>query len=118
MQITKGQLLQILNTVDADPQFLSRIIVDMMKRLPKNYSWQLAQQLYMDYYFDGDVITVKNNITGVVRKFSGTQDIYTYLKSLGYACSPEGIRRAIKDRKDNYCNHSFTTKEKEIIYFE
>jgi hypothetical protein len=118
MKITKGQLLQILNTVEPDPQLLSRIVVDTMKRLPQAYSWQLAQQLYLEYYWDGDVITLTNNITGVVRKFTGAKDIYIYLKSLGYDCSLESIRRAIKDRRPNYCNHTFDTKEKEITYLE
>ena len=118
MQITKGQLLQILNTIEPDPQLLSRIIVDLMKKLPKAYSWQLSQQLYMEYFWDGDVYTLTNNLTGVVRKFGNTQDIYTYLTSLGYKCSVDSIRRAIKDRRSNYCNHTFDTKEKEITYFE
>lgn len=118
MQITKGQLLQILNTLEPDPQLFSKIIVDLMKKLPANYAWQLSQQLYVEYYWDGDVITLTNNITGVVRKFTGTQDILIYLKSLGYDCSSDGIRRAIKDRRSNYCNHKFDAKEKEITYFE
>ena len=118
MQITKGQLLQILNTIEPDPQLLSKIIVDLFKRLPDAYSWQLSQQLYMEYFWDGDVYTLTNNITGVVRKFGTPQEIYMYLKSLGYNCSLESIRRAIKDRKPNYCNHTFDTKEKEITYVE
>lgn len=118
MQITKGQLLTILNGIEPDPQLLSKIIIDCMKRLPDAYSWQLSQQLYMEYFWDGPVITITNNITGVVRKFGTAVDICNYLKSLGYDCSPDGVRRAIRDRRANYCNHTFDAEEKEITYFE
>ena len=118
MQITKGQLIQILNTVEPDPQLFAKIIADLFKRLPQAYAWQLSQQLYMEYFWDGDVITLTNNITGVVRKFASSHDIYIYLKSLGYKCTPDSIRRAIADRRANYCNHTFDTKEKEITYLE
>lgn len=116
MQITKGQLLQLINTVEPDPQLLTKIITDLMAKLPAAYSWQLAQQLYLEYYWDGDVITLTNNITGVVKKFGNIQDIYIYLKALGYKCTPATIRAAINDRRANYCNHTFDTKEKEITY--
>lgn len=119
MQLTKGKFLEILNAIDPDPQLLARIVTDCMKRLPDAYSWQLAQQLYMQYYWKGPVITLTNNITGVVRKFASNQDIITYLQELGYTCSPSGVSGAIRSRSRNYCNHTFDREnEKEITYFE
>ena len=118
MVITKGQLMDILNSIEADPQLLSKIVVDTMKRLPDSYRWQLAQQLYMEYYWDGPIITVTNNLTHVSRKFGSTTDIVLYLKGLGYKASAQGVRNALAGHKD-YCNHSFETQEeKEITFVE
>lgn len=124
MNITKGQLLNILNSIDNDPQLLAKIVLDVMKRLPDSYRWQLAQQLYMEYFWDGPIVTVTNNITGVVRKFSTATEIATYLKALGYRCSPNGVRDAIKRHSKTYCNHTFDSdydefaEEKEITFVE
>lgn len=119
MQITKGQLIDILNGLNDDPQLLAKIVVDTMKRLPDAYRWNLAQQFYMDYYWDGPVITVTNNLTGVKRKFGTIADITHYLKSLGYKCSSSSVSQAIRGHSNSYCNHTFeSNEEKEITYFE
>lgn len=107
MRLTKGQLIQVLDNIDDDPQLLAKIILNAMKRLPDAYSWQLAQQLYMDYYWDGPVITVTNNITHISRKFSTSSDIATYLHGLGYKCSVSSITDAVKRGSKTYCNHTF-----------
>lgn len=119
MKITKGQLLAILDGIEPDPQLLAKIVIECMKKLPDAYSWQLAQQLYLEYFWDGPVITLTNNITHIVRKFTGTEDIVIYLKELGYSCSANGVRLAIKNRSKNYCNHTFDRdNEKEITFVE
>ena len=117
MNITKGQLLTLLNSIDSDPQLLAKIVIDTMKRLPDSYRWQLAQQLYMDYYWTGPCISVTNNITKVSRKFASVADIKNYLEALGYKCTTAGIRDAINGHSSHYCNHTFKAEqEKEITY--
>lgn len=132
MNITKGQLLEILNNIQDDPQLLAKVVIDTFKRLPDSYRWQLAQQLYMDYYWDGPVITITNNITHVSRKFGSYADIAYYLISLGYKATVSGVSSAARRESDSYCNHSFRcdkplhtaktkeptqdTEEKEITY--
>lgn len=119
MTLTKGQLLDILNSIDADPQLLSKIVVDVMKRLPDAYRWQLSQQLYMEYYWDGPIITVTNKLTNVSRKFGSTTDIVSYLKGLGYKATSQGVRNAMAGHRD-YCNHIIIGEEneKEITFVE
>ena len=120
MKITRGQFLDILSAIDPEPQFLAKIVIDTMKRLPKSYSWQLAQQLYLEYYWEGTTITLKNHITNIERKFTSAEEINTYLKNLGYKSTRQEVRNAITRRAQNYCNHQFTPddEEKEITYFE
>ena len=123
MQITKGKLLEILNNIDPDPQLLARIVTDCMKRLPDAYSWQLSHQLYMQYYWEGPVYTVTNNLTGVSRKFGTVHDIVVYLNGLGYSnANPKSVGKALRARSSTAFNHTFDREdekedeEKEITY--
>lgn len=119
MKITSGKLLEILNSIDPDPQLLAKIVVDTMKRMPSAYAWQLSQQLYLEYFWDGPTILVTNNITGVKRRFTNEREILTYLNNLGYKCTLQGVKEAVTKRALNYNNHSFESSErKEITYFE
>lgn len=118
-KLTRGQFLEMLKSLDPDPQFLSKIIVETFNRLPDNYAWQLSQQLYLQYYWEGEKITLTNHLTGIVRQFTSTEEIYTYLTKLGYTTNKPAVARAIKQRSANYCNHQFDTdKKKEITFLE
>ncbi len=119
MRLTSGKFLEILNSIDPDPQLLAKIVVDTMKRMPSAYAWQLSQQLYMEYFYDGPTIIVTNNLTGVVRRFANEKDILVYLNNLGYKCDLTGVKRAVTSRAVDYNNHKFEPSErKEITYFE
>lgn len=113
MNITKGQFLQLLNSINPDPQLLAKIIVDTFQRLPEAYAWQLSQQLYVKYFWKGDVYTLTNNLTGVSRMFTSVREITQYLSELGYKASPNTIRNAIKNREPNCYNHKFDRPDTE-----
>ena len=62
--LTKGKFLELLKAVDPDPNFLVLIIKECFKMLPDAASWKLAHQLYINYFWDGTVYKLKNNLTG------------------------------------------------------
>ena len=117
-RLTRGQFLDMLKLLDPDPQFLTKIIVETFKLLPQNYAWQLSQQLYLEYFYDGPKITLTNHITGAVRQFTSTEEIVSYLRKLGYKATRNNVSSAIKRRAGNYMNHQFDREEKEPTYFE
>ena len=122
MQITKGKLVQLIASLDNDPQLLSKIIVECFKKLPDAYAWQLSQQLYIDYFYDGEVFEAYNKITGTTRRFAGASDLSRYLRGLGYdKASNAFVRKHAKDGKP-YHNHIIKivregeVNEEEITY--
>lgn len=117
--LTKGKFLELLKAVDPDPSFLVLIIKECFKMLPEAVSWKLARQLYINYFWDGEVLKVKNNLTGEEILFSSQEEVCTYLLKLGYKTNLHGVARAFTNRSDSYCNHTFyRDTKKEITYFE
>ena len=117
--LTKGKFLELLKAVDPDPAFLVLIIKECFKRLPDGPAWKLSRQLYLEYFWDGDVYRIKNNISGEETLFSSYTEIVQYLTKLGYKATNDGVRKAFSNRSESYCNHTFyNDKEKEITFFE
>jgi hypothetical protein len=117
--LTKGKFLELLKAVDPDPNFLVLIIKECFKMLPDAASWKLAHQLYINYFWDGTVYKLKNNLTGEELLFTSNSEIKTYLNKLGYKASTADIQNAFTRRSVSFCNHTFYRDEKkEITYFE
>lgn len=120
--LTKGKLLELLKCMDLDPAFLTMIIKECFEQLPDVVSWKLSRQLYVKYFWQGEVLTLKNNLTGEEQLFTSNSEVYQYLTGLGYKTSMQGIRDAFSFRRSNYCNHEFfkpiKETKKEITYFE
>ena len=117
--LTKGKFLELLKSLDPDPAFLVMIIKECFGKLPDATSWKLARQLYLNYFWEGEVFKLKNNITGEELLFSSYTEINQYLTKLGYKTDNTKISVAFKNRYTDYCNHTFyNDKKKEITYFE
>ena len=117
--LTKGKLLELLNAIDPDPSFLVMIIKDCFKRLPDAAAWKLAHQLYMNYFWDGEILKIKSNLSGEELMFSSFDEVTSYLQKLGYDTNLQNVRCAFRERRSNYCNHQFfRDKKEEITYFE
>lgn len=116
---TKGKFLELLKSMDPDPNFLVAIINECFKMLPDAVAWKLSRQLYLEYFWDGDKYRIKNNITGEELLFSSYTEIVQYLNKLGYKTDNFRVGTAFRNRSKDYCNHTFyNDKEKEITYFE
>lgn len=118
---TRGKFLDLLRSLDPEPNFFISIINYCFSKLSKNVSYKLAQQLYLKYYFTGDKLRVVNNITHEEHYFTCYREVLDYLKLLGYKPSSQGIATAFHEASTSYCNHSYFKefdKEKEITYFE
>ena len=119
MPLTKGKFFELLKAMDPDPNFYVLLIKECFKNLPDSVAWKLARQLYLNYFWDGHVYKLENNITHEELMFSSYEEVYMYLQKLGYQCTRSGINQAFKSRSSKYCNHTFYRDEKEeITYFE
>lgn len=117
--LTKGKFLELLNAVDPDPAFLTLIIKECFKKLPSATSWKLAHQLYVNYFWDGEVYKIKSNLSGEELIFSSYNEVLMYLHKLGYTCTLAGVKSAFTRRSTEFCNHTFyRDAKKEITYFE
>lgn len=117
--MTKGKLLELLNSIDSDPAFFTMIIKDCFKRLPDAVAWKLSHQLYMNYFWDGEVYKIKSNLSGEEILFSSLDEVTSYLNKLGYKTNHNNVRLAFRERRVDYCNHQFFKDVKEeITYFE
>jgi len=118
---TRGKFLELLKSLDPEPNFFISIINFCFSKLPDVVSSKLAQQLYLKYYFTGDKLIVINNITHEEHYFTSNREVYDYLKVLGYKPGMNSISVAFREGSTSYCNHTFIKeydKEKEITYFE
>ena len=117
--LTKGKFLELLKAVDPDPAFLTLIIKECFSRLPDATAWKLAHQLYMNYYWDGEVYKIKSNLSGEELMFPSIKEVTMYLNKLGYNTTDNKISTAFRERRSDYCNHEFfRDNKKEITYFE
>lgn len=117
--MTKGKFLELLNSIDPDPAFITMIIKDCFKRLPDAVAWKLSHQLYMNYFWDGETYKIKSNLSGEEILFSSLEQVVSYLTKLGYKTTHDAVRRAFNERRTDYCNHMFFKDIKEeITYFE
>lgn len=117
--ITRGKFLELMDAMDPDPSFLTLIIKDCFSKLPDATAWKLSHQLYINYFWDGEVYKVKNNLSGEEIMFASYEEALMYFHKLGYKCTLDALRRAFNERRSNYCNHQFFRDyKKEITYFE
>lgn len=117
--ITKGKFLELLKALDPDPAFLVAIINECFKKLPDAVAWKLSRQLYLEYFWDGEKLRVKNNLSGEELLFSSNTEVAQYLNKLGYNVDNFKVGNAFRNRSQNFCNHTFyNDKKKEITYFE
>lgn len=119
--ITKQKFIDLLKTLDPDPNFKVLIIQTLMEELPPSVSWDLSHALYLKYFYDGPLYSLKNNLNGKTRVFASYDDVANYLKALGYDTNATQVKSAFYRRALKYCNHEFINNEcnkKEIIYYE
>lgn len=119
---TKGKFLELLKSIDPDPNFLVSIVKECFKMLPDATAWRLAHQLYMNYYYDGPVIKLRSLLSGEEILFPDAEAILNYLQKLGYDCDLKHVKLAIGKCSRDYCSHSFFNasgnNKREITYFE
>ena len=117
--LTKGKFLELLKSLDPDPNFLVLIIKECFKRLPHAASWKLAHQLYVNYFWDKQTYKLKSNLSGEELLFTSYEEVIMYLNKLGYNVGSNEVRSAFNRRSESFCNHKFYKDEKkEITYFE
>lgn len=117
--LTRGKFLELLKAMDPDPAFLTLIIKECFSSLPDAVAWKLAHQLYINYYWDGEVYKIKSNLSGEELMFSSSKDVTIYLNKLGYNVTESKVNNAFRDRRVDWCNHQFMRDIKEeITYFE
>lgn len=117
--ITKGKFLELLKAMDPDPSFMVMIIKECFKKLPDATAWKLAQQLYINYFWDGPTYKIKSNLSGEETLFTSHNEVVSYLKKLGYNASLYKVTEAFNRRSTTAFNHTFFKDEKkEITYFE
>jgi hypothetical protein len=119
--ITKQKFLDLLKTLDPDPNFKVLIIQTLMEELPSSVSWELSHALYLKYFYDGPLYSIKSNLNGKTRVFASYDDVSNYLKALGYDTNATQVKAAFYRRAPKYCNHEFIntgSNKKEIIYYE
>jgi hypothetical protein len=117
--LTKGKFLELLKSIDPDPNFLVLIIKECFKMLPSAASWKLARQLYINYFWEGKTYKIKSNLSGEELLFTSYEEVVTYLNKLGYKVKAQEVSTAFSRRSETFCNHTFFRDEKkEITYFE
>lgn len=116
---TKGKFMELLKAMDPDPSFLTLIIKECFQKLPDSAAWKLSHQLYMNYFWDGEVFKIKSNLSGEELLFPSVKEVTMYLNKLGYNVTETKISLAFRERRSDYCNHEFfKDKKEEITYFE
>lgn len=119
--LTKGKFLELLKSLDPEPNFLTMIIKECFSKLPDAVAWKLSKQLYLNYFWDGPVYKIKNNLSGEELLFCSYTEIVMYLTKLGYETTNQKVAQAFRQESTKYCNHTFyavNKEKKEITYFE